>query len=114
MAVPQLCNLGLSGMSYAGTDVGGFGSDVTPELMARWVQLGCFSPFFRSHCAKFSANQEPWVMPPAVLDIFRKYVDYAINCCPIFTMPRVHARLQVCRDGAACSTSGKMIRMCES
>jgi len=43
MAIPQLCNMGLSGMSYAGTDVGGFGSDVTPELMARWVQVGCFS-----------------------------------------------------------------------
>lgn len=44
MAIPQLCNLGLSGMPYAGTDVGGFGSDTTPELMARWVQVGCFSP----------------------------------------------------------------------
>jgi alpha-glucosidase len=69
-------------MSYAGTDVGGFGSDVTPELMARWVQLGCFSPFFRSHCAKFSANQEPWVMPPAVLDIFRKYVELRYQLLP--------------------------------
>jgi alpha-glucosidase len=82
MAVPQLCNLGLSGMSYAGTDVGGFGSDVTPELMARWVQLGCFSPFFRSHCAKFSANQEPWLMPPTVLDIFRKYVELRYQLLP--------------------------------
>lgn len=44
MAVPQLCSLGLSGMPFAGTDVGGFGSDTTPELLARWVQVGCFSP----------------------------------------------------------------------
>ena len=29
MAIPQLCNLGLSGFSYAGTDVGGFGADTT-------------------------------------------------------------------------------------
>lgn len=84
MAIPQLCNMGLSGMSYAGTDVGGFGSDVTPELMARWVQVGCFSPFFRSHCAKFSANQEPWVMPPAVLEIFRKYVELRYQLLPYF------------------------------
>lgn len=29
MAIPQLCNLGMSGMSFVGTDVGGFGSDCT-------------------------------------------------------------------------------------
>ena len=39
MAIPQLCNLGLSGFSYAGTDVGGFGADTTKELLARWVQV---------------------------------------------------------------------------
>ena len=49
MAIPQLCNLGLSGFSYAGTDVGGFGADTTKELLARWVQVGCLSPFFTGH-----------------------------------------------------------------
>lgn len=52
MAIPQLCNLGLSGFSYAGTDVGGFGADTTKELLARWVQVGCLSPFFRNHSAQ--------------------------------------------------------------
>ncbi|HCF43695.1 MAG TPA: alpha-glucosidase, partial [Lachnospiraceae bacterium] len=42
MAIPQLCNLGMSGMSFVGTDVGGFGSDCTKELMCRWVEVGCF------------------------------------------------------------------------
>lgn len=46
MAIPQLCNLGMSGMSFVGTDVGGFGSDCTKELMCRWVEVGCFSPLF--------------------------------------------------------------------
>ena len=60
MAIPQLCNLGLSGFSYAGTDVGGFGADTTKELLARWVQVGCLSPFFRNHSAQGTRRQEPW------------------------------------------------------
>ena len=42
MAIPQMCNLGLSGMVFIGTDVGGFGADVTPELLSRWVQAAVF------------------------------------------------------------------------
>lgn len=82
MAVPQLCNLGLSGMSFVGTDVGGFGSDCTPELFARWIQLGCFSPFFRDHCAKGCKAQEPWQFGEEVLDISRKYINLRYELLP--------------------------------
>lgn len=80
MAIPQLCNLGLSGMSFVGTDVGGFGSEVTKELLCRWVQFGCFSPLFRNHCAKGMSPQEPWCFDKETLDIYRIYVKlrYAI------------------------------------
>ena len=56
MAVPQLCNLGMSGIAFAGTDVGGFGADCTPELMCRWVQVGAFSPLFRAPVANISIS----------------------------------------------------------
>lgn len=82
MAVPQLCNLGLSGMSFVGTDVGGFGSDCTPELFARWIQLGCFSPFFRDHCAKGCKAQEPWQFGEEVLAISRKYINLRYELLP--------------------------------
>lgn len=47
-------------MPFVGTDVGGFGSDTTSELLCRWVQVGCFSPFFRNHSAMGTRRQEPW------------------------------------------------------
>lgn len=82
MAVPQLCNLGLSGFPFAGTDVGGFSSDVTPELLVRWVQVGCFSPLFRNHSANGTRRQEPWLFGPEVLHIYRKYVQLRYHLIP--------------------------------
>lgn len=84
MAIPQLCNLGLSGMTFAGTDVGGFGSDTTGELLARWVQVGCFSPLFRNHSAMGTRPQEPWRFGQEVLDIYRKYVKLRYHWIPYF------------------------------
>lgn len=82
MAIPQLCNLGLSGFSYAGTDVGGFGADTTKELLARWVQVGCLSPFFRNHSAQGTRRQEPWQFDKELLDIYRKYVELRYRLLP--------------------------------
>ncbi|MCM1174126.1 MAG: glycoside hydrolase family 31 protein [Blautia sp.] len=84
MAIPQQCNLGLSGMPFIGTDIGGFGADTTPELLIRWVELGCFSPLFRNHCAKGSMNQEPWLFGEETLSIYRKYVTLRYTLLPYF------------------------------
>ena len=84
MAIPQQCNLGLSGMPFVGTDIGGFGADTTPELLARWVEVGCFSPLFRNHCAKSNMNQEPWLFGEEVLSIYRKYVELRYSLLPYF------------------------------
>ncbi|WP_051685612.1 glycoside hydrolase family 31 protein [Clostridium sp. KNHs205] len=84
MAVPQLCNLGLSGMSFVGTDVGGFGSDTTAELLTRWVQVGCFSPLFRNHSNKGSFYQEPWQFGKKTMDIYRRYVELRYKLLPYF------------------------------
>lgn len=84
MAIPQLCNLAMSGMVFSGTDVGGFGSDVTPELLLRWVQVGCFSPLFRNHSAKGTRYQEPWQFGDEVVDIYKKYVELRYELIPYF------------------------------
>lgn len=84
MAVPQLCNLGLSGMAFVGTDIGGFGSDATKELLCRWVQVGCFSPLFRNHAAKGTRFQEPWQFDEETLDINRKYIKLRYLLLPYF------------------------------
>ena len=84
MAIPQLCNLGLSGMSYVGTDIGGFGSDATGELLARWIQVGCFSPLCRNHSAMGTRNQEPWQFGPQILAIYRKYLKLRYRLIPYY------------------------------
>ena len=61
MGIPQLQNLGLSGVAWAGTDVGGFFGDCDGELLARWTEFGAFQPFCRNHSSKEGIPQEPWV-----------------------------------------------------
>ncbi|MBR6918614.1 MAG: glycoside hydrolase family 31 protein [Clostridia bacterium] len=73
-AIPQLCSLGLCGMTFVGTDIGGFIQDTTPELLSRWVEAACFSPLFRNHCDKWGRRQEPWMFGKETLDIYRKFV----------------------------------------
>lgn len=84
MMIPQLCNLGLSGMSFVGTDVGGFGSDCTKELMCRWVQAGSFSPLFRNHSAMGSRYQEAWQFDEETLDIYRRAAGLRYHLIPYY------------------------------
>lgn len=61
MSLPQLQNLGLSGVGWCGVDIGGFYGDASGELLARWTELGIFQPFCRNHAEKQTRPQEPWV-----------------------------------------------------
>ena len=60
MSMPQLQNLGLSGVAHCGVDIGGFFNDATGELLARWAEFGIFQPFVRFHSMKGTHAQEPW------------------------------------------------------
>lgn len=80
MAMPMVMNLGLSGVAFAGTDIGGFAYDATGDLLVRWTQMGTFFPFMRNHSALDTTRQEPWQFGPEVEAICRKYINlrYAI------------------------------------
>ena len=82
MSVPMLMNLGLSGLSFCGTDVGGFGYDCTAELLSRWVQVGAFTPLFRNHTTIYSRDQEPWAFDKTTEDINRKYIKLRYKLIP--------------------------------
>lgn len=82
MSIPMLLNLGLSGVSFCGTDVGGFGYDCTPELLSRWVQVGCFTPLFRNHSALLTRAQEPWAFDESTEAINRKYIKLRYKLIP--------------------------------
>ncbi len=73
-SIPMILNLGLSGYSFVGADVGGYRGDCSGELLVRWTQLGAFIPYFRNHSETGTARQEPWEYSPAVLEVTRKYI----------------------------------------
>ena len=58
MALQMLPNLNLCGFLYTGCDLGGFGCDVTGDLLARFLQLGVFTPLMRNHSALHTREQE--------------------------------------------------------
>jgi alpha-glucosidase len=74
ISIPMILNLGLSGFTFAGADVGGYRGDCGAELLVRWTQLGAFLPFFRNHSEIGTAHQEPWAYPDHTLSIVRDYI----------------------------------------
>ncbi|WP_461247489.1 glycoside hydrolase family 31 protein [Treponema sp. R6D11] len=74
--VPMCLNLGLSGVPFCGVDIGGFQSNASPELYARWLELGAFLPLYRAHSNKGTASHEPWCFGLEVLEIARKYLNF--------------------------------------
>ncbi|MFO7952977.1 MAG: glycoside hydrolase family 31 protein [Bacillota bacterium] len=74
ISIPMILNLGLSGIPFAGADVGGYRGDCSEELMVRWMQLGAFLPFFRNHSEIGTVRQEPWHYNPETLKLIRKYI----------------------------------------
>ena len=67
----MLMSLNFAGFFYTGADTGGFGAEVSPELMIRWMQLGLFSPLYRNHTWYGSRQQEPWSFDPDTTAILR-------------------------------------------
>lgn len=58
MNLSMLPGLSMQGFLYSGADLGGFGSDVTEDLLLRWLELGIFTPLMRNHSAKGTREQE--------------------------------------------------------
>ena len=59
--LPMLLGLGMSGVPFVGSDIGGYSGNATPELYARWLELGSISPFARAHVTNGVPGQEPWM-----------------------------------------------------
>ena len=75
MTMPQLMNLGLSGFSMAGADVGGFAGSPSPELLTKWIEVAAFQPIDRDHSAKGTRPHEVWVDGPAQEAIRRHFIE---------------------------------------
>jgi len=78
----QLQRLSISGISFCGTDIGGFSGEPDGELFARWIQLGVFSPFMRAHSAGDTNERGPWSFGKEYEDINRKFIELRYRLLP--------------------------------
>lgn len=82
MTMPQLMNMGLSGVAFVGTDIGGFYDNATGELFARWMQLGALMPFCRGHSHADTVRHEPWMFGSRVEAICCTYLRLRYRLLP--------------------------------
>ncbi|UJP64545.1 glycoside hydrolase family 31 protein [Mongoliitalea daihaiensis] len=75
-------SLGLSGVSFAGYDVGGFAGEATKGLFARWMSIAAFAPFYRAHSMINSSDAEPWAFGEEVEEISRNYMKLRYRMLP--------------------------------
>ena len=93
LCVEQLINLGLSGFSYSGCDVGGFVGGASPELLTRWYEIAAFTPVFRNHSAHDAPHMEPWVDGPEHLAIRRRFIEERYRLMPyLYSLAEQNAR----------------------
>ncbi|MBK1790166.1 TIM-barrel domain-containing protein [Persicirhabdus sediminis] len=105
--LPEVLNLGLSGVPISGCDIGGFAVGYGPssgttsqsyvddgeifggitnyELLTRWMQLGSFLPWYRNHYDGYNKQfQEPYAYQEPVPSNCRKYVELRYRMMQVY------------------------------
>ncbi|XP_052747810.1 neutral alpha-glucosidase AB [Galleria mellonella] len=73
-SVPMCISVAMSGVSFCGSDVGGFFKNPDAELMTRWYQAAAYQPFFRAHSHIETKRREPWLFEAATTGLLRDAV----------------------------------------
>lgn len=84
LSLPELMNMGISGLSLVGADIGGFAMSPSPDLYTRWLEAGAFYPYCRTHTEIGSRNQEPWSYGNRREDINRQSIELRYRLLPYF------------------------------
>ena len=101
--LPEVLNLGLSGVPISGTDIGGFatgdgtttsgyvqngqvvGGITNYELLTRWMQLGSFLPWFRNHYDGYNKQfQEAYAYGEPVPSNCRIFVELRYRMLQVY------------------------------
>ncbi|WP_126243298.1 glycoside hydrolase family 31 protein [Chitinophaga rhizosphaerae] len=84
LASVQCQRLSVSGLSFAGSDIGGFIGEPSGELYTRWIQLGAFHPLMRTHSASNDTgfDQEPWSFGPEYEAVIKSFIQLRYRLLP--------------------------------
>lgn len=82
IASAQIQRLSISGVSFSGTDVGGFIGEPDGELFTRWIQLSFLHTFFRAHSSGDKGEKEPWVFGKQYESIIKKFIELRYQLIP--------------------------------
>lgn len=65
MNLKMMPSINMCGFLYSGADLGGFGGNVSEDLLTRWLQFGIFTPLMRNHTAWNCREKEVYQFPSA-------------------------------------------------
>lgn len=81
-SIPSILAMNLFGVPMVGADIGGFNGDTTPELFARWIELGSFYMFSRDHNSIGQRPQEAYALGEQVAAISRAMLENRMSLLP--------------------------------
>ncbi len=82
LANMQCQRLSISGISFCGSDIGGFIGPPDGELFVRYMQLAIFHPFFRGHSSNDHGNKEPWMFGETYESIICEMIELRYRFLP--------------------------------
>ncbi|KAL7424252.1 glucosidase II [Cryptotrichosporon argae] len=74
----------IAGMSFMGSDVGGFFGNPSLELLVRWTQAGAFMPFFRAHAHIDTKRREPYLYDELIRGLLRDAIRLRYTLLPVW------------------------------
>ncbi len=93
--------LNSAGFIMAGSDIGGFIGECSPELYMRWIAIGSFQTLFRGHTMINSRPAEPWGFGEDAEYVARRYIQFRYKLMPwwysMVYLSSVHG-IPVCED----------------
>ncbi|KAJ7188943.1 glycoside hydrolase family 31 protein [Mycena filopes] len=75
---------GIAGLSFAGSDVGGFFGNPEPEMLVRWYQVGIFNPFFRAHAHIDTKRREPFLQEQPYKGMIKDLLRLRYTMLPVW------------------------------
>ena len=114
--VATAIGLGLSGVPYTGSDIGGFSGNPTPELFVRWLELSVLMPFCRTHSVTGAEPREPWRFPEPYRSAIARLIRFRYRLLPyLYTLAEETTRTGVplvrplCWDGDGPSSDDRRL-----